>query len=175
LSDEDTIKLLNDLEIPDDIIRKLAEEERRNLKILLEIIKMANQDRKIIVFACSVEHAKLLSNILNFKGYPAAAITSSTPDSQRHKFVHMFRESQELNILTNYGVLTTGFDVPRANVAVITRPTKSVVLYSQMIGRVMRGPKVGGNERCSVIYVSDELPGANLSMAESFNFWEDIW
>ena len=43
-----------------------------------------------------------------------------------------------MNIIINFGVLTTGFDAPKSNIAIIGRPTQSVTLYSQMVGRVMR-------------------------------------
>ena len=41
--------------------------------------------------------------------------------------------------------------MPKSNVAIIGRPTQSVTLYSQMIGRVMRGKKAGGNNECKII------------------------
>ena len=79
-----------------------------------------------------------------------------------------------LNILLNYGVLTTGFDAPKANVAIIARPTQSVSLYSQMVGRVMRGPNANGKDKCKIITVKDPIHGFR-DMGESFKFWEDIW
>ena len=80
----------------------------------------------------------------------------------------------ELNILVNYGVLTTGFDAPKANVAIIGRPTQSVTLYSQMVGRVMRGEEAGGKKHCKVITVKDSIFGFR-DMSESFFYWEELW
>ena len=78
-------------------------------------------------------------------------------------------------VLNNYGVLTTGFDAPKASAVVIARPTRSLVLYSQMIGRVIRGPKAGGTETCEIVTVVDpHLPGFG-SVAEAFSNWEDAW
>ena len=78
-------------------------------------------------------------------------------------------------ILINFGVLTTGFDAPAASAALIARPTKSLVLYSQMVGRVIRGPLAGGTERCEVVTVVDTtLPGFG-DIAEAFTNWEDVW
>ena len=75
----------------------------------------------------------------------------------------------------NFGVLTTGFDAPAASAALIARPTKSLVLYSQMVGRVIRGPKAGGTDRCEVVTVVDTtLPGFG-DVAEAFTNWEDVW
>ena len=79
-----------------------------------------------------------------------------------------------LNIIINFGVLTTGFDAPKSNVAIIGRPTQSVTLYSQMIGRVMRGKKAGGNESCKVVTVKDPIYGFR-DMSESFEYWEELW
>lgn len=174
LSHEERKKIVEELDIPDEILNKLAQDERRNLLLLTRIMQEARTKCKIIVFACSVAHAKLLSNLLNLKGVECASVTSQTLTAHRSQIIKKFRESDHLNVLTNYGVLTTGFDAPRTSVAVIARPTKSVVLFSQMIGRVIRGPKVKGNKTCKIITVADQLMGFK-SINDGFNFWEDIW
>ena len=67
------------------------------------------------------------------------------------------------------------FDAPRTSAAVIARPTKSLVLYSQMLGRALRGPLAGGNDQAEIITVVDtELPGFR-DPAETFFNWEDVW
>ena len=71
-------------------------------------------------------------------------------------------------------MLTTGFDAPKANVAIIGRPTQSVTLYSQMVGRVMRGEEAGGKKHCKVITVKDSIFGFR-DMSESFFYWEELW
>jgi superfamily II DNA or RNA helicase len=163
------------LDLPDSVIRRLASDHRRNLLILTQIMKAAQDGAaRIIVFACSVDHAKLISNLLRVQGYGAACVTADTPADERRRVLNEFRRGEEVQIITNYGVLTMGFDAPRTNVAVITRPTNSVVLYSQMVGRAARGPRAGGNEQTRVITVVDQIPGFR-SIAEAFTFWEDIW
>jgi len=62
-----------------------------------------------------------------------------------------------LKILVNYGVLTTGFDAPSIEAVIIARPTTSVVLYSQMLGRGLRGTKMGGTKDCTIIDVNDNI------------------
>jgi len=58
---------------------------------------------------------------------------------------------------------------------VIARPSKSLVLYSQMVGRATRGPLVGGNEHAEVLTIVDtRLPGF-ANMVDAFNNWEDVW
>ena len=81
----------------------------------------------------------------------------------------------EPRIICNYGVLTAGFDAPRTSAAVIARPTKSLVLYSQMVGRATRGPRAGGNAEAEIVTVVDtNLPGFG-DMATAFGNWEDVW
>ena len=78
-------------------------------------------------------------------------------------------------VLCNYGVLTTGFDAPLTSAAIISRPTKSLVLYSQMVGRVIRGPRVGGTPEAEIWTVIDtNLPGFD-SLTGAFTNWEDVW
>ena len=94
----------------------------------------------------------------------------------RDRVIREFRgNSMEPVVLCNYGVLTTGFDAPNASATVIARPTKSLVLFSQMVGRAIRGPKAGGNKTCAVSTVVDiDLPGFG-DVAEAFTNWEDVW
>jgi len=78
-------------------------------------------------------------------------------------------------VMCNFGVLTTGFDAPGTSAAVIARPTRSLVLYSQMVGRATRGPKARGNATAEIVTVVDpHLPGFG-DVAEAFKNWEDVW
>jgi superfamily II DNA or RNA helicase len=168
-------EIADTLEVPDWVLKALGTNEKRNLLILKKIIDNAKPGNKVIVFACSVEHANILSNLLCIKGFKAAAISSQTENERRRIILESFKEETgEINILTNYDILTTGFDAPKVNIAVIARPTKSVALYSQMIGRAIRGPKAGGNCASKIITVIDKIPGYS-SVAEGFEFWNDIW
>ena len=161
-------------DLPYEIIRRLGVDVQRNFLILNRIKKEAQTGAKMLVFACSVDHAKLLANLLIAQGLKAAFVTAETRPDRRRQIIRDYRDTDEIQILTNYGVLTTGFDAPRTSVAVITRPTNSVVLYSQMIGRAARGVRAGGNSTCRVITVVDAIPGFR-SMAEAFTYWDDIW
>lgn len=175
LSQSESLSLQQGLDVPSSLLQKLGADEQRNLLVLNRILEESDDpSRKIIVFACSVEHAHLIANILTVKGVAAAAVTSRTRSIRRRKVIRQFRDTDEIQVLTNYGVLSTGFDAPRTNTAVIARPTDSVVLFSQMVGRAARGTRAGGNEECKVITIVDELPGFR-SIAESFEYWNDIW
>ncbi|MDB4952192.1 MAG: type restriction enzyme EcoKI subunit [Gemmatimonadetes bacterium] len=163
-------------DLTEDVVRRLVVEEGRNVLLLEAVLREAAKGDKMLVFAGSVEHAELLANVLVLLGYRCAAVSATTPPAARQLAIDAFRSDEpgSLQILTNYGVLTTGFDAPNARVAIIARPTQSVVLYSQMIGRVIRGPRSGGNATCRVVTIVDRLPGFR-SIYEGFSHWEDVW
>lgn len=164
------------LDLPASVLSRLAEDEQRNLLILDCIKSEWEQGSKIIVFACNVQHAQVLADVLQFRGVRAALVTGETPRAERQSALKRFKgeAAETLNVIVNCEVLTTGFDAPRTNVAVIARPTSSVVLYSQMCGRALRGPLSGGNSHSRIYTVVDQLPGFK-SASDGFGFWDDIW
>lgn len=161
------------LELPQSVLNRLATNDERNALILSEIAALKLQNRAIIVFALSVEHSRLIAELLTLKNISARAIDGETPSHEREKAISQYKNG-EVSVLVNYGVLTTGFDAPNTNAVVITRPTASIVLYSQMIGRGIRGPKVGGNKECSLVDLEDNLLGFP-SESLAFNYFDDAW
>lgn len=141
---------------------ELGEQLDRTLRIV-ESIKSKPNHWSIIVFATSVENAETIAAMLTLDGIPSAAISASTPDSERALALERFR-SKELRVLTNYGVLSQGFDAPKTDAVYITRPTQSEVRYQQMIGRGLRGPKNGGTEDVHLVNVLDNIREFPLSI-----------
>ncbi len=176
LSAKDLADIESAMDIPPRMLERLAQDEQRNLGIIHRIEQIAKEHRRVILFAASVAHANLLAAVLRARGLPADSITGETPFGERRRIINRYRGSFEGPIvLCNYGVLTTGFDAPETSAAVIARPTKSLVLYSQMAGRALRGPLAGGNTEAEVITVVDtNLPGFG-DVGESFYNWEDVW
>lgn len=176
LTERDLDRLETDLDIPAAMLEKLAEDELRNLRILSEVEQLAERHKRLIVFATTVEHSEMLAFTLRARGLNAESVTGATPSVTRREILARYQSSDEdTRILVNFGVLTTGFDAPRTSAAVIARPTKSLVLYSQMVGRATRGPLAGGNADAEIVTVVDQaLPGFG-DMAEAFMNWEDVW
>jgi superfamily II DNA or RNA helicase len=164
------------LDLSNDFIKKIASNEKRTNMIIETAIKESkNFKNKIIIFAGSLETAENINTLLNLEGVNSALISGETDTNERRYNIDKFKDdSSGLNIIVNYGVLTTGFDAPKANIAIIGRPTQSVTLYSQMIGRVMRGVQAGGKKTCKVITVKDPIYGFR-DMSESFFYWEELW
>lgn len=176
LTAQDNEDLAISIEIPASILRKLADDGRRSIYIIRHLEDLAKRHRRILLFATTVEHAERLSAVLTGTGTACRSITSKTPAYTRSQAISWYREdSQDTRILANYGVLTTGFDAPLTSAALIARPTKSLVLFSQMVGRATRGIKAGGHAEAEIVTVVDtSLPGFD-SMASAFNNWEDVW
>ncbi|MEK8171507.1 helicase-related protein [Streptomyces sp. M19] len=163
LSARDQQLLAKSFDIPSDIIASLASDEQWNLKVVQTVLELLErQHRRILVFAASVDHCRLIAAVLSALGLDADFVTGESSPRHRNDAIRRFKGSgRRPMILCNFGVLTTGFDAPAASAAVIARPTKSLVLYSQMVGRVIRGPKAGGTATCEIVTVVDpELPGS---------------
>lgn len=176
LSTKDLTEISEALDISDALAARFGEDEQRNLRIIQCLLELVKTHSRILVFAASVDNALLLASVCRGMGLKADAVTGKTDAWKRKHVIQKFKRSGgHHRILINYGVLTTGFDAPAASAALIARPTRSLVLYSQMVGRVIRGPKAGGTKHCKVVTVVDtNLPGFG-DVAEAFMNWEDIW
>jgi DNA repair protein RadD len=93
--------------------------------------------------------------------------------TSRARYVEGFRNGQ-YQAIVNFGILSTGFDAPNTGAVMIARPTASIVLYSQMIGRGMRGPKVGGRKECTIIDIKDNIEGFG-GEAEVYQYFSQYW
>lgn len=109
--------------------------------------------------------------LLARRGRTAAAVSGETRPATRRFLIEEFRAGR-ISVLCNYGVLTTGFDAPCVRALVIARPTASSVLYEQMIGRGMRGPRFGGTEECLVIDLADNIQfGGQMAFQRYAAYW----
>ncbi len=153
----------------------LACNKERNLSILKQLRKLHIEHVPTIVFACSVDHAKMISAMLTLEGIKNSLVLGEMDDVERKNAIESFKDRNSgVDIIVNYEVLTTGFDSKNIRCVFITRPTKSIVLYSQMLGRGLRGPLMGGNEECMLIDIDDNLQSFDNETAFSHfnNYWK---
>jgi len=157
---EEQEKILSSFEegLSPELIKRMGEDVERNICIFGELSNLYEQNLSTIVFACSLKHTKLLHKICILSGMKVAKIDDKTSSQNRKQIVQDFK-SKEIKIIFNYGVLSTGFDAPGTEAILIARPTTSPVIYSQMLGRGLRGPKFGGKEECLLIDLKDNLQG----------------
>lgn len=176
LTQSEIDKIEETFDLPSSVLDRLGRNHARNLLIISEIEKLVRRHHRIIVFGSSVEQAGLLAAVLVARGHSAASVSSRNTSIERRSVIAQYLEdSEEPRILCNFGVLTTGFDAPRTSAAVIARPTLSLVLYSQMVGRAMRGVRAHGNKEAEIVTVVDpSLPGFD-SVESAFSNWEDVW
>lgn len=163
------------LDFPTDFLDRVGDDDIRNAEILSRIIVETRRGRRMICFACNVEHSKFIADVLTFVGVEAAHVSGTTSEHARRSIIERFRAG-ELHVICNYGVLSTGFDAPNADTVVIARPTRSAVLYSQMVGRGLRGPAMGGAEVCHLMDVRDNIEGlgpVDLLFSEFADLWPD--
>jgi len=177
LTSRETKDIAERLDIPLEILKELAADEVRNMIIIEEIENLITEKHKrIIVFGATVANAKDIAIILSARHHTAYYITNDTPPDIRKRCLDDFLDNDDSStkILCNFGVLTMGFDAPKTSAVVIARPTKSLVLYSQMIGRAIRGPRAGGTSKCSIRTVVDSSL-KSVSVYDAFLNWENIW
>jgi DNA repair protein RadD len=105
----------------------------KKLKEIIERLVKAGR-KNILVFTRFVAEAQELSDYFNGL---SDMVSGETPKKERERILNDFK-SGEIRIVTNVGVLTTGFDFPELSTIVLARPTRSLALYYQMIGRAMR-------------------------------------
>lgn len=91
----------------------------------------------VLVFTAFTKEARQLVGKLQSLGVNAAIVTGETPKKEREAILEGFKK-REIKVVANVGVLTTGFDYPALDTVVLARPTKSLGLYYQMVGRAIR-------------------------------------
>ena len=93
--------------------------------------------RKTIIFASSISHSQHIIEKFRLSGLQAAHIDGTMRTSDRERILNDWK-TNGLDIVSNCQILTEGFDYPELSCCVLARPTKSLSLYLQMPGRVMR-------------------------------------
>lgn len=151
------VEFVNTKRFPASIERFLSNDAGRNASIIHSLKKLLNEHKKILFFATSVNHSKLITALLKAEGFNSSHIDGQSGISRR-KIINDFKIGK-IQLLSNYGVLSTGFDDPRVDVVFIARKTNSIILYSQIIGRGLRGPEIGGTQICDIYTVSDNILG----------------
>jgi DNA repair protein RadD len=91
--------------------------------------------QQAIAFCCNVNHAVSVCDAFKTAGISAELLLGNTPD--REQVVADFA-AHRIRVLVTVDVVSEGFDVPAASCAILLRPTQSLGLYLQQVGRVLR-------------------------------------
>ena len=111
---------------------KVTEQALKEVKEMWETGKF----KKALVFCIDIAHSELVAKMMNEIGIKTGFVHSKM-ENCRFKEVESFRKG-ELDALTNVNTLTTGLDIPDIDLLIMLRPTKSLSLYCQISGRLLR-------------------------------------
>lgn len=158
-------------ELPRSAEARLGANRERSQRIV-DSVRRLPADWPVLIFGTSVDQSKLLAALLSIAGIPTQVISGETEPGARRHYVEEFKRGR-VRALTNYGVLTTGFDAPAVRALYVARPVFSPVLYQQMIGRGLRGPANGGKDRCLVVNIADNIAQYGHQLA--FKHFAHLW
>lgn len=113
----------------------IKQSQRATPQIVRQIIQLAEPKKGVMIFAATVHHAREIYALLPPEN--SGLILGETSTNERFVLIEQFKQ-QKLKFLVNVAVLTTGFDAPHVDLIAILRPTESVSLYQQIIGRGLR-------------------------------------
>ncbi|TPW24494.1 DEAD/DEAH box helicase [Marinobacter nauticus] len=129
-----------------DVNQLLSKHQRVTRAIIEQVMEMAAERQGVMIFAATVQHAQEIAGYLPEQ--ETALVTGATDLRDRDQLIQRFKQRQ-LKYLVNVSVLTTGFDAPHVDLIAILRPTQSVSLYQQIVGRGLRLDE--GKRDCLVI------------------------
>jgi len=142
-------------EYKQDQLIEAIDNSSRNNSIVTAYNDLANA-KKTVVFAAGVDHAGHLEEAFRKNGSSVRVIIGTTPDEERRQILSDFK-SGVVTVLVNVGVLTEGFDEPSIEAIILAKPTRSSLLYTQIVGRGTR--LFEGKEHCMIIDIADTTKG----------------
>ncbi len=121
-------------------------------ELIVNVFRKHLADKKTLCFCVDIAHAHSLADAFNAEGIPSAAVSGDMDRSARAKALEEF-SAGKIQVLANCMVLTEGYDEPSVEGIILARPTKSTLLYTQMIGRGTR--LFPGKDNVTVIDIVD--------------------
>ena len=140
--------------------------------LVVNVFRSKLKDRQTLCFCVDVAHTRILSKAFNSAGIPAAAVSGDMDRAARVKALENFHAGRT-QVLANCMVLTEGYDEPSVSGIILARPTKSTLLYTQMIGRGTRLHP--GKQNVTIIDIVDITRDHSLTTLPSlFGFSEEF-
>jgi len=156
----------NDLSMS--LVKRICEDEGRNNKVISTFVDRKAEWGSTLIFAATVQQGRYITQKLRETGVSADEVYGDSRAAKRKQVVNAFRSGQ-IQAVVNCGLFTEGTDLPGIETVFLGRPTRSKILFRQMVGRGLRGPKIGGSEECTVVAFFDEVSGlVKESLASSF-------
>lgn len=179
--DSEIQRLVNNSEVSQtgDFVNADLDNTFNNQRIRSKVYKSYEQyakGRKGIIYAINKQHAANIAELYCKNGVKAVAIDCDTPKEERQYLISLFKDG-EIQVLVNVDIFTEGFDCPDVNFIQLARPTKSLALYLQQVGRGLR--IVEGKQKTIIIdnvglYNYFGLPDANRKWQYHFKGNESV-
>lgn len=118
-------------------VQKAVDKYEITVAALKETLEVAHDRNHAMIFAAGIEHCSHIVEILSAMGQSCAMVHSKQGDSENDEIISDFKKGK-YRFLVNSDKLTTGFDYPDIDLIVMLRPTASIVLWVQMLGRGTR-------------------------------------
>lgn len=134
LIDETEISFTGDFD--EKMLEYRFDQKQIRAKLLESYINFA-KGKKGIIYAINKEHARRISSLYNSHGFNSIVIDCDTPKEEREEVIRKFKKG-EIQILVNIQIFTEGFDCPDIEFIQLARPTRSLSLYLQQVGRGLR-------------------------------------
>lgn len=99
--------------------------------------KKLAEGKRAVVFCLSIKHSVHVAEQFKASGVPAIHVDGNTPVHERDRAIELF-ESGQVKVLCNVDLFGEGFDLPAIEAAILLRPTQSLSLYLQQVGRSLR-------------------------------------
>ena len=143
---------------------------------LFESYQRFAKGRKGIIYAINRIHAARIAALYSANGVKAVAIDCETPKEERQELIARFKRG-EIMVLVNVDIFTEGFDCPDVSFIQLARPTKSLALYLQQVGRGLRISE--GKEKTVILdnvglFNYFGLPDANRKWQYHFHGLENV-
>lgn len=126
------------------------------VKVVNIIMDNRHRIKRNLVFCTSLTHARTLAEALAKAGQSVEIVSSYDSTKERERKIREFVSGRIIHLL-NVGVLTTGFDFPALDCITLARPTFSLALYYQMVGRGVRIDPDNPQKKCLVLDVTDNV------------------
>jgi len=137
-------------------LSKTINTEERNKLIIDRVEELIKSGRQGVVFGADVKHSQDLCKMARERNISCAEIYGTTPDDERDILVQQIRD-RKIDCTFNNLTMTEGTDMPHWSFAVIARPTRSLGLYIQAVGRVARKCPEIGKKDSIIVDVYDKL------------------
>ncbi len=134
--------------------------------IIRQLVEAIADRKKVLVFACTIQHAKDTAAMLSERGFDCGYLHSKLTEKEKEQVSSDFR-SGKLSVLVNVEMMTTGVNIPEIDVIVMLRPTMSEGLYIQMVGRGMRVAE--GKDNCLILDFAENIKRFGPVDKESHN------